>query len=73
VAEALGVKDPHLVPQGVVKLLGKKVNPISRSQRVSNARFKQASGWTPRYEGVFDGWPAVVAAVRGADEVAKDG
>jgi hypothetical protein len=67
------VKDPRLVPQGVVRLIGKKVNPISRSQRVSNARFKEASGWAPCYEGVSDGWPAVVAAMQGNEEVTNDG
>jgi len=73
VAEALGVKDPKLVPQAVVKLMGKKVNPIARSQRVSNGRFKAASGWEPQHESVFDGWPAVVAAIEGSGEVASDG
>jgi nucleoside-diphosphate-sugar epimerase len=60
VATALGVKDPRLVPQAVVKAMGKKVDPIARSQRVSNARFKAASGWAPTYPSAREGWRALV-------------
>lgn len=69
VATALGVKDPRLVPQAVVKAMGKKVDPIARSQRVSNARFKAASGWAPTYRSVREGWQALVEA----DEVGSRG
>jgi nucleoside-diphosphate-sugar epimerase len=58
-ATALGVKDPKLVPAGMVKLMGKKVNPISRSQRVRNTRFKEATGWAPQYPSVVEGWAQV--------------
>lgn len=68
VAEAFGVKDPRLVPQGVVKLMGKKVDPIARSQRVSNQQFKAATGWEPEHESAADGWQAVAAAMEGGEQ-----
>jgi nucleoside-diphosphate-sugar epimerase len=34
---------------------------MSRSQRVSNRRFREATGWTPTYPSVREGWRAVVA------------
>jgi nucleoside-diphosphate-sugar epimerase len=40
-----------------------KVGPLSyiaRSERVSNRRFKEATGWEPRYPTAREGWPAVV-------------
>jgi hypothetical protein len=43
-----------------------KVGPlsyISRSERVSNRRFKEATGWAPRYPTANEGWPAVVSAM----------
>jgi nucleoside-diphosphate-sugar epimerase len=36
---------------------------VTRSLRVSNRRFRSVSGWAPRYPGVDQGWPAVVAAL----------
>jgi hypothetical protein len=33
---------------------------LARSLRVSNRRFKEATGWAPRYPSVREGWPASV-------------
>jgi nucleoside-diphosphate-sugar epimerase len=62
IASALGVADPKPFPKVLLKVLGKKVAPISRSQRVSNARFKAASGWAPAFPSAREGWAAVVSA-----------
>ena len=48
-------------PGGLAKLGGKQTGPLTRSQRVSNRRFKEASGWAPAYRSFRDGLPAVVA------------
>ena len=48
-------------PGGLAKLGGKQADPLTRSQRVSNRRFKEASGWSPVYRSFRDGLPAVVA------------
>jgi nucleoside-diphosphate-sugar epimerase len=39
---------------------------LSRSQRVSNARFKKSSGWKPSVPSVAEGWPLVAAALKQA-------
>jgi nucleoside-diphosphate-sugar epimerase len=44
-------------------LAGSKVEILARSQRVSNRRFREATGWSPRYPSVRDGYPPVFAAV----------
>lgn len=42
-------------------LAGSKVDVLTRSQRVSNRRFREASGWAPRYPSIRDGFPVVFA------------
>jgi nucleoside-diphosphate-sugar epimerase len=61
-AAALGKKPPHHLPATAVKLVGKKAGYLVRSQRVSNRRFKEATGWAPRYPSVREGLPQVIAA-----------
>jgi nucleoside-diphosphate-sugar epimerase len=43
----------------------KRFDYIARSQRVSNKRFKEATGWAPKYPSAREGWPEVIAALRG--------
>lgn len=62
IASAVGVADPKPFPKVVLRLLGKKVAPISRSQRVSNLRFKTASGWAPTYPSASEGWAALASS-----------
>ena len=38
--------------------------PRSASQRVSNRKFRDATGWAPTYPSVREGWAAVAAAAR---------
>jgi hypothetical protein len=38
---------------------------LQRSQRVSNAKFKQATGWAPQVRSQREGWPLVVADLGG--------
>ena len=65
-AEALGVKRLRFPPAVAARAAGSPGSMLARSQRVSNARFKQATGWAPRYSSFRDGWPAMVAAVQDA-------
>jgi hypothetical protein len=56
-ASAVGRKRLHAVPSA------KKVTgPLSDSQRVSNRRFRDATGWTPRYPSLRETWPATARA-----------
>lgn len=63
-ADALGRKRLRRVPSPLLKVGGKKAGVLTRSQRVSNARLKAASGWTPTYPSLREGLPQVVAAMR---------
>jgi nucleoside-diphosphate-sugar epimerase len=64
VAAAFGKKPPHAIPQVVGKAGGSKSQYLMRSHRVSNRRFKEATGWVPAYPSVREGWPVVAAAMK---------
>ena len=63
-ATALGAPPPWLPPAWTAKLFGSVGETIGRSHRMSNAKFKRASGWVPRYPSVVEGWPSVVSEMR---------
>lgn len=60
-AEALGKKK---VRTGMSKVLGKvggsQTNLLARSNRVSNAKFKGATGWVPSVPSQREGWPLII-------------
>jgi nucleoside-diphosphate-sugar epimerase len=56
----------RLLPPGALRLMGSKTTVLTRSQRVSNRRFREATGWAPRHASARDGWRAVAAAKRDA-------
>jgi nucleoside-diphosphate-sugar epimerase len=60
-AAALGVPSPKFPPPGFKYLLGSAGRLLARSQRISNGKFKHATGFTCRYPSVRSGWPAVIA------------
>jgi hypothetical protein len=35
---------------------GNKSEVLTRSHRVSNTKFKEATGWSPRYPSAREGW-----------------
>lgn len=45
------------------RLAGSKVEILKRSQRITNARLKQTTGWRPRYPSVRDGLALVVTQI----------
>lgn len=65
VADAFGLKPPRMMPKTLVKAGGAKINYLARSHRVSNRRFKEATGWSPRYPSVREGWPAIAPSIGG--------
>lgn len=68
-AEALGAPAPRRVPYPVTRvLMGRLANVLTASQRVSTQRFREATGWRPRFRSVLEGWPDVVRR-----EAASDG
>jgi len=64
---AFGIKAPKPTPGRLVKLFGgASAEGLLASQRVSNRKFRDASGWAPAYRDARVGW-AAVAAARGED------
>jgi nucleoside-diphosphate-sugar epimerase len=62
-AAALQVAPPKLPGPWLTRLFGSLGEMAARSLRMSNQRLRAASGWSPRYRSVREGWPAVVAAM----------
>lgn len=46
------------VPGRAGLLAGDRLTSLTRSLRVSNARFRSASGWAPQYPSARQGWTA---------------
>ena len=59
-AKELGVKRPRILPSWFSKLTGSLGDTLGRSHRLSNAKFRQASGWVPRVPSVKEGWKLLV-------------
>jgi nucleoside-diphosphate-sugar epimerase len=70
IGEALGRKAGRAVP-GVVRLGGAKMAYLSRSNRVSNRKFRDATGWSPSYPTPGLGWRQVVAQVTKSGAAAR--
>ena len=64
-ADALGVSKPRLPPSWLTWLGGSLAETMARSLRVSNRKLKAASGWTPAFRTIRDGWPAALAPFLG--------
>jgi len=56
VAEALGVKPPRGLPAAARAVMPASGKLLMKSLRVSNRRFKQASGWTPSHPSIKGSW-----------------
>ena len=56
-ADALGAAPPKFMPKWVGRLMGGVGETLTRSLRISNRRFRDASGWVPKYPSVRDAWP----------------
>jgi nucleoside-diphosphate-sugar epimerase len=59
-AAALGRASVRLPPAFLAKAGGRRAEPLTRSQRVSNRKLKDATGWTPTYPCMRQAWPAII-------------
>jgi nucleoside-diphosphate-sugar epimerase len=50
-------------PGRAALVFGDRLTSLTRSLRVSNARFRTATGWAPRYPSAREGWIATAAAL----------
>src|SRR5262249_52741545 len=55
-AQALGVAPPKLLPEWTTRLFGPLGEALARSLRISNRKLHDASGWSPKYPSVREGW-----------------
>ena len=60
IASCLGVKPPRFLPAWLTSHMGSTMECLSRSQRVSNWKIREATRWKPQYASVRDGWPVVL-------------
>ena len=62
-ADAFGIKPPKPTPTRLMKIAGgPAADALIASQRVSNRKFRAATGWAPRYPEVAMGWAAEAVA-----------
>jgi nucleoside-diphosphate-sugar epimerase len=67
--EAVGAPKPRRLPRIVGKwMMGGVWKYLSRSQKVSNAKLKAATGWTPDVKSVREGWPLIAAELAKNEE-----
>jgi len=61
-AKILSAPKPRRIPSAAAKLaLGKAAALIRPSQRVSNRKFRDTTGWAPAHPTVVDGWRDVLS------------
>jgi nucleoside-diphosphate-sugar epimerase len=63
ISAAVGKRAWLRTPGRLSYLAGKNMSSVNRSMRVSNRRFRAATGWAPRYPSAREGWAATAAAV----------
>jgi nucleoside-diphosphate-sugar epimerase len=61
-ATAIGAPPPRAMPAWLTKLGGSSMALLSRSQRMSNAALKSASGWAPKWRSAAEGLSAAAAS-----------
>jgi nucleoside-diphosphate-sugar epimerase len=61
-------KAPRPMGKILTKLGGEGAAVLARSHRVQSARFREATGWTPRWASVRDGLPVVVGQILEEDD-----
>jgi nucleoside-diphosphate-sugar epimerase len=60
-AELLSAPKPRRIPRAAVQMaLGKASSLLRPSQRVSNRRFRETTGWAPAQPTVVEGWRDVL-------------
>lgn len=63
VADAFALPRPRLLPGWTSRLMGSLGELLARSQRMSNAKLRGVSDWTPRIPSAVEGFRAVAAAL----------
>jgi len=64
-AAALGVRPPKFPPAWLKRVAGSLGETLARSQRISNRKLRDASGWRPATPSVREGWARVAGEIAG--------
>jgi nucleoside-diphosphate-sugar epimerase len=59
-AAAAGIPVPKPIPAWMTALGGSMLRLMARSERISNRKFREASGWAPKYPRASDAWGDVL-------------
>jgi nucleoside-diphosphate-sugar epimerase len=71
IAHGVGQERLHIMPRWLMGMLASAtVDMLSRSQRISNRRFKEVAGWAPTVPDARVGWARIADAAR-TDEAAR--
>lgn len=62
-AAELGVKPPRMLPRWAGRAMGPVSQILGRSQRISNARFRQAANWVPKVPSLHEGWKLLLKEI----------
>lgn len=62
-ATAAGIPVPRPIPAWMTALGGSMLRLMARSERISNRKFREASGWAPKYPKASDAWADVLGAM----------
>jgi nucleoside-diphosphate-sugar epimerase len=66
IARAANAKAPKFAPAWTARLMGAVGELMSRSERISNRKLREASGWKPKFPSAREGWRAVIAELQRA-------
>jgi nucleoside-diphosphate-sugar epimerase len=69
-ADAFGLPRLRRLPRAARYAGGSKTSMLGRSQRISNRRLRDATGWAPRHPSAREGWAAIAAAMAAASRSA---
>jgi nucleoside-diphosphate-sugar epimerase len=64
-ADGLGLHPPRFLPSWTTPLFGSVGEAMARSLRLSNRKLRNATNWAPRFPSVREGWPDVLAQMKG--------
>ena len=62
-ATAAGIPVPRPIPAWMTAIGGSMLKLMSRSERVSNRKFRDASRWAPKYPRASDAWGDVLRSL----------
>ena len=65
-ASAAGISVPRPIPAWMTAIGGSMLKLMSRSERVSNRKFRDASSWAPKYPTASDAWGDVLRSLSAA-------